>query len=709
MASVTVEPEQYDDWNAKQPSVLIMIVFWLFLGAGIRSLPLALQRFLPYTVIVLLVGMGVGYFGAVCTDDSTACYPFRVITEKAPYPGISPVMLQLAVLPPLIFSELFHTDTYLFRKVMGQALVLAFPGVLLCSVLVCAFVVYLLPKYFDWNTGMMFGAMLAASDPVAVLAGMKELGADPRLTTIISGESIMNDGCAVVLFTLFYGVALEGKAFTAWEVVKFTGVQTVGAATLGLCFLFGGLLVLKLCRKETPVVVTVVITVPFFCFYTATIVGTSGILSLVPLSLGMRLFSRNFLWGSLDEASVISWEVLEYMVNSFTFLLSGVIMVVDLWSSDINGSDFLDLLYIYLASLAARAVTVLLFYPLLKNMGLGFNFADALVTWWAGLRGAVGLTVAMMMHFSTPSGHPLHDTGIRFMFHMGGVYFLTAIINATLSLPLVEYLRLDAKPHARILAMTSIADACHKHVVALAEKSDGPHSVVQATAKEISASCHKIARTSSQNQLERTSTPDNRGATGFRDALLEVGDYEVDLEGERRRMLDVCVLRYHAYFEAGMISRSACSALDHVAKEAMYSCDTELDRWSVLGYFCAKLLSFSELPFGLGSLALNVSAEIAWGFAEAQRSVRNTLSSSPILGEMEREGTGASAFLKLLGAERPKVVQHMRSQHFAFTARNDVFEKIDEAVADGSLHSEEATALKEMANKLSQSAGRHSH
>jgi NhaP-type Na+/H+ or K+/H+ antiporter len=698
MASVTVAPEVYGDWNARQPSVLIMIVFWLFLGAGIRSLPLSLQRFLPYTVIVLLVGMGVGYFASVCTDDSTACYPFKVITEKAPYPGISPVMLQLAVLPPLIFSELFHTDIYLFRKVMGQALVLAFPGVLLCSVLVSAFVVYLLPQYFDWNTGMMFGAMLAASDPVAVLAGMKELGADPRLTTIISGESIMNDGCAVVLFTLFYGAAFEGKTFTALGVAKFTVVQTFGAATLGLCFLLGGLLVLKLCRREMPVVVTTVITIPFFCFYTATIVGTSGILSLVPLSLGMRLFSRNFLWGALDEASVISWEVLEYMVNSFTFLLSGVIMVVDLWSSGIDGSDVLDLLYIYLASLAARAITVLLFYPLLKNMGLGFNFADALVTWWAGLRGAVGLTVAMMVHFSAPEGHPLHRTGIRFMFHMGGVYFLTAIINATLSLPLVEYLKLDAKPRARILAMTSIADACHKHVIALAENSDGTQSAVQAKAREISVSCHKLARSVSKNG----------GATGVGEALLEAGDYEVDLDGERRRMLDICTLRYHAYFEAGMISRSACAALDHVGKEAMFSCDTELDRWSVLGLFCAKLLSFSELPLGLGSLALNVSAEIAWGFEEAQRSVRETLPNSPIVGEMEREGLGASAFLKLLGAERPRALQQMRSQHFAFTARNDVLEKIDDAVADGSLHSEEATALKEMANKLSQRAGRHS-
>merc|ERR1719383_1515011 len=200
----------------------------------------------------------------------------------------------------------------------------------------------------------------------------------------------MNDGCAVVVFTLFYGAVFNNEPFSTWSAVKFTLENTFGAAALGLCFLFGGLLILKLCRKEMPVVVTVIVTVPFFCFYTATVVGTSGILSLIPLALGLRLFSRNFLWGDLDEASVILWEVLEYMVNTFTFLLSGVIMVVDLWSSDITREDVLDLLYIYLASLAARVIAVLLFYPLLKNMGLGFNFADALVTWWAGLRGAVG-------------------------------------------------------------------------------------------------------------------------------------------------------------------------------------------------------------------------------------------------------------------------------------------------------------------------------
>ena len=85
---------------------------------------------------------------------------------------------------------------------------------------------------------------------------------------------------------------------------------------------------------------------------------------------------------------------------------------------------------------------------------------------------------------------------------------------------------------------------------------------------------------------------------------------EVDLEGERRRMLDDCTLRYHVYFEADMISRAACAALDHEVKQAMFSCDTELNRWRVLGFFCPKLLSLSELQFKLKLLAFNVSAEI---------------------------------------------------------------------------------------------------
>merc|ERR1719210_604478 len=141
--------------------------------------------------------------------------------------------------------------------------------------------------------------------------------------------------------------------------MNFAAAQTVGAATLGACFLLGSLFVLHFCRKEAPVVLTTIITVPYLCFYAATLVGTSGLLALVPLSLGLRLFSRNFLQGHLDEASHTVWELIEFMVNTFVFLISGVIMVIIVLSADITGADLLDLIYIYLASLATRGITVL--------------------------------------------------------------------------------------------------------------------------------------------------------------------------------------------------------------------------------------------------------------------------------------------------------------------------------------------------------------
>ena len=679
--AATLAKEEFEDLESTQATVLVMICFWLFLGAAIRSMPLSIQRHIPYTVFVLVAGLGLGWLGSECNDDEFYCYPFKALSEKAPDLGLSPLMLQIVTLAPLIFAELFHTDPYMFRKVLGQVLILAFPGVLMSAVIMCVFVVYALPDFFDWNTGMMFGAMLAASDPVSVLAGMKEIGADPRLITIISAESIMNDGCGVLLFTPFYGAAFEDEDIHAGELVAFTAMNTLGAATLSLLFLFFSVLVLRMCRKEMVVVLTIVITVPFFCYYTAVLVGTSGILSLILLALGLRLFSNNFLWGHIDEASRAVWELIEYMVNTFTFVLSGVYMVVNLWSSDIDGNDVLDLLYVYLISLAARAFTILFFFPVLRCMGLGFDWRDAVLTWVAGLRGVVGLSMAMIVHFSARDGHELERTGQRFMFHMGGVYFLTAVINATVSTPLCHYLGLDVKPRARILAMVNFSDSCCQHVISLAQNSDGGESALVDKAKEISKTCHKTAGLGESNST----------------------DSVVDLDGERRRMLDVCTLRYRGYFEAGQISMSACLALDHVTKNAMFRCGTEIQRWSVLGRLCAKLLSFSELPYGLGAFVLNLSAEIAWGFVEAQRGVRETLPSSPILGEVEKEEVDGSAFLELLSAEHPKAVQQMRARHLAFTARNAVMGKIHEALADGTLHADEAKVLEEMAETLKES------
>ena len=134
-------------------------------------------------------------------------------------------MQLFAVLPSHIFSDLVHTDIHSVRKVMGQALVLAFPDVLLVLVSVCAFVVYLLPEYSDWNTGDDVRERCSPPPtPCSVLAGMKVIGADPRLIALTGAESILH--------------ALLRGGFSntdAGELGLSTAQNTLGDATFGRC------------------------------------------------------------------------------------------------------------------------------------------------------------------------------------------------------------------------------------------------------------------------------------------------------------------------------------------------------------------------------------------------------------------------------------------------------------------------------------------
>ena len=126
-------------------------------------------------------------------------------------------------------------------------------------------------------------------------------------------------------------------------------------------------------------------------------------------------------------------------------------------------------------------------------MGLGFEWRDAVLTWVAGLRGVVGVSMVIIVHFSARDGHELERTGQRFMFLIRGVYFLTVVINATVSTLLCHYLGLDVKPRARILVMVNFSDACSQLVSSLAQNSDGRESPFVDKAKEISKICHKTA------------------------------------------------------------------------------------------------------------------------------------------------------------------------------------------------------------------------
>merc|ERR1711920_612988 len=129
----------------------------------------------------------------------------------------------------------------------------------------------------------------------------------------------------------------------------------------------------------------------------------------------------------------------------FVFAISGAIIAADLMTSPVTSKDLGMLMIVYASSQVVRGVAVLVFYPFLKCTGPAFSWKDAVFTWWGGLKGAVGLSVAMVFRMSIPKGDPLAPTGQKFMIYMGGVYLLTALVNATTAGCLVKALSLNTR------------------------------------------------------------------------------------------------------------------------------------------------------------------------------------------------------------------------------------------------------------------------
>ena len=171
------------------------------------------------------------------------------------------------------------------KAVFPQALLMAGPGVLIGAYLMGSFIYYCIPSmHWNWNLCMLFGSILSATDPVAVVALLKDAGASPKLTILIIGESLMNDGTAMVLFTLYLNI-MKGDDYSFGEIILFFMEETLGAPLLGIAF---GLLAVYCLSKvnrplssiDTTVQTVITVSCAYLVFFTAQFsVEVSGVLA----------------------------------------------------------------------------------------------------------------------------------------------------------------------------------------------------------------------------------------------------------------------------------------------------------------------------------------------------------------------------------------------------------------------------------------------
>ena len=373
--STTTSAHGGDPTNGLMYLACVSLVFgWIFrkaehFGSNLACCGHSVPSVVPFTVLVLFSGMGMGmveHYGAEGLLG-TLGYSMDV------WQGVDPHMILYLFIPPLIFASAHHVDFHVVRKSFVHIMYLATLGVVLSTALTAAVAKWgFIAKDFNGWECLAFGAMLSATDPVAVVALLNGLGAPPTLSILIEGESLFNDGTAYVFFMLFVDV-MGGATPDAAAMVGTFAQLALGGAALG--FVFG--MVLNACLRYTSdgrseILLTVIFA--YATFIVAEWLSTSGVLAVVICGFQMARNGRPFV--SHPEELHMFWEEAELICNTMIFSITGLIVVEKLllvesfatilgvgsYADDAAGAfsayDFVDLGILYLALQLIRAAVV---------------------------------------------------------------------------------------------------------------------------------------------------------------------------------------------------------------------------------------------------------------------------------------------------------------------------------------------------------------
>ena len=358
---------------------------------------------------------------------------------------MDPHLLLLLFLPALIFESAFNTDWHIFKVELVQVIIMAGPMLLVSTVLSALMMRYILgyAGEFTFQAALLYGAIISATDPVAVVCLLKELGASRRLSTLIEGESLLNDGTAMVVFLVLLDI-VKGEPANGWTIVLSFFRLSFGGILLGI---IGGMLVeyvLKRIHNDFVLEVNTTIFSSYLIFFVAesTKLKVSGILAVVALGLYMTKSGKTRISAESEHSVHHVWGYIGFVAETIIFILAGLI-VGHRHTQDHNYAviDYVKLVFgTYPILHIIRLLVMLLFWPLLNKFGYEINKQQVILITYAGLRGAVGLSLALMVTVDKQIPRVVQDI---ILLHVAGISLMTLLINATTTGRLVEYLKLN--------------------------------------------------------------------------------------------------------------------------------------------------------------------------------------------------------------------------------------------------------------------------
>lgn len=407
------------------------LVITLLLIAIIASMTLRHLK-MPYTVGLVITGY---VFSSFIAPHVAILHPFDGLTPS------SDIILYL-FLPPLLFESAIALNTRLLSKNIFPVLGLAIAGVVISAVItgLLVFQIFAIPLLY----ALLFGALISATDPVAVISLFKEIGVPKRLQILVEGESLLNDAAAIVMFQLV--LSLIGASLLA---EKISLVETTARFTSTVLTSFlGGILVgvaigllLRIVLKQTPRHSHIHQTATMVAAYLSYLIsdhifGFSGVVAVVVCGCLAARAASDWIGPARRDELTRFWEYIGFLANSLIFLLVGIAIasLQDL-STILSGAVIGIILLIAVVTLAR-------FIPVFGIFGLYNLFTPRtvplsyqMISFWGGLRGAVAIALSLSLHPDLP----YRDVIVAFSVTI--VLFTTLVQGLTIA-PLIHHLGL---------------------------------------------------------------------------------------------------------------------------------------------------------------------------------------------------------------------------------------------------------------------------
>lgn len=380
--------------------LLFFIIYAILIGLGLTGIKYYTS--IPYTPMLLIIGLLIGLFNE----------NLGLLGSSMEYmTGLSSHTLLFVFIPPLIFESAFNADFFIFTKSFWQILILALPGVAMLAILIAVILKFILGYDEDlgWGESLTIGAIIAATDPVAVVALLKELGTSIKFNVLLEGESLLNDGTATVFFWVFMDMVEKGF-FDVGSFFHLFFRLSFGGPALGILI---GLVFYQIMKNLLNAPNAFVIMSILSCYLTFFIsesdhvkIKVSGILALVVLGLYLGNKLKGRLIGSLEETMHVIWHFLAYILETVLFLITGGYLG-NFFQSDkvglyLDKNDIWKIFIFQILLFLSRGLLLVILSPLINLVGTTkLGWKDLLIMTYGGLRGAIGLSLALFVATST--------------------------------------------------------------------------------------------------------------------------------------------------------------------------------------------------------------------------------------------------------------------------------------------------------------------